>query len=171
MRNWHSTLLYKNPATYYFLTFRSMFMDRGRSWWWWVEEVTDLFVMLLTLSSVLYTYVMCLNNAFRLGCQFFGCRTPKYICNPFFSKIKFLQEKIFLYFCIFEVMCGILELWSWALICKRLWSPGIDFEESILPAYVACGAGTIIRVFVPASQPENRFSGSLKGIQIRALYF
>jgi len=31
MRNWHFTLLYKNLATYYFLTFRSMFMDRGRS--------------------------------------------------------------------------------------------------------------------------------------------
>jgi hypothetical protein len=24
-----------------------------------------------------------------------------------------------------------------ARICKRLWSPGIDFEESISPAYVA----------------------------------
>ncbi len=25
---------------------------------------------------------------------------------------------------------------TWARICKRLWSPGIDSEESISPAYV-----------------------------------
>jgi hypothetical protein len=55
-----------------------------------------------------------------------------------------------------------------ARICKRLWSPGIDSEESISPAYVACRAGTTVRVVVQASQPENRFSGSIKGIQIRA---
>ncbi len=33
-----------------------------------------------------------------------------------------------------------------ARICKRLWSPGIDSEESIPPAYVAWRAGTTNRV-------------------------
>ncbi len=55
-----------------------------------------------------------------------------------------------------------------ARICKRLWSPGIDSEESISPAYVACRVGTTNRVVVPARQPENRFLGSMKGLQIRA---
>jgi hypothetical protein len=56
---------------------------------------------------------------------------------------------------------------SGARICKRLLSPGIDSEKSILPAYVACRAGTTNRVVVPARQPENRFL--VKGLQIRAL--
>ncbi len=47
--------------------------------------------------------------------------------------------------------------------------PGIDSEESISPAYVACRAGTTNRVVVPAPQPENRFLSSMKGLQIRAL--
>jgi hypothetical protein len=55
-----------------------------------------------------------------------------------------------------------------ARICKRLWSPGIDSEETIPPAYVAWRAGTTNRVVVPARQDENRFLGSLKGLQIRA---
>jgi hypothetical protein len=54
-------------------------------------------------------------------------------------------------------------------ICKRLRSPGIDSSESIPPAYVACRAGTTNRVVVPARQAGNRFLGSLKGVQIRAL--
>jgi hypothetical protein len=58
---------------------------------------------------------------------------------------------------------------SRARIWKRLWSPGIDSEESISPAYVACRAGTTNRFVVPACQAENRFLGSLKGLQIRAL--
>jgi hypothetical protein len=33
-----------------------------------------------------------------------------------------------------------------ARICKRLWSPGIDSEESISPAYVAWRASTTNRV-------------------------
>jgi hypothetical protein len=57
----------------------------------------------------------------------------------------------------------------WARICKRLWSPGIDSEESISPAYVACRAGTTNRVVEPSRQAGNRFLGSLKGLQIRAL--
>ncbi len=42
-------------------------------------------------------------------------------------------------------------------------------QESISPAYVACRAGTKNRVVVPAHQDGNRFLGSLKGLQIRAL--
>ncbi len=55
-------------------------------------------------------------------------------------------------------------------ICKLLWSPGIDYAESISPAYVAWRAGAKNRVVVPARQVGNRFLGSLKGLQIRAQY-
>ncbi len=59
----------------------------------------------------------------------------------------------------------------WARICKRLCSPGIDSEESIQPADVAWRASTTNRVVVPARQAGNRFiGGSLKGLQIRALF-
>jgi hypothetical protein len=58
---------------------------------------------------------------------------------------------------------------SWARIFKPLWSPGIDAKESIPTAYVAWRAGTSNRVVVPARQAGNRFLGSLKGLQIRAL--
>jgi hypothetical protein len=51
--------------------------------------------------------------------------------------------------------------------CKRLWSPGIDSEESISPAYVAWGAGTTNRIVVPASQAGNQFLGSLKVLKYR----
>ncbi len=54
-------------------------------------------------------------------------------------------------------------------ICKRLWSPGIDSEESISPAYVAWRAGTKNRVVIPARQAGNRFLVSLKGLQIPVL--
>ncbi len=57
---------------------------------------------------------------------------------------------------------------SRARICKRLRSPGIDFEEAIPPAYVAWRANTTNRVIVPARQARNRFLGSLKGLQIQA---
>ncbi len=57
---------------------------------------------------------------------------------------------------------------SRARICKRLWSPGIDSEESILPAHVAWRASSTNRVFVRARQAGNRYLGSLKGLQIRA---
>jgi hypothetical protein len=56
-----------------------------------------------------------------------------------------------------------------ARICKRLRRPGMDSEECITPAYVACRAGTTNRVVVPARQAGNRFLGSLKGLEIRAL--
>ncbi len=55
-----------------------------------------------------------------------------------------------------------------ARICNRLRSPGIDSKESIPTAYVAWRAGASNRVVVPARQAENRFQGSLKGLQIRA---
>ncbi len=58
---------------------------------------------------------------------------------------------------------------TWARICKRLWSIGIDPEESILPAYVAWRAGTPNRAFVLSRRAGNRFLGSLKDLQIRAL--
>ncbi len=56
-----------------------------------------------------------------------------------------------------------------ARICKRLWSLGIDSEESIPPAYVAWRAGTTNRVVVPARRAGNQFLGSLKVFQIRSL--
>jgi hypothetical protein len=52
-----------------------------------------------------------------------------------------------------------------AHICKRLRRPGIDSEDSIPPAYVGWRVGTTNRVVVHG----NRFLGSLKGLQIRAL--
>ncbi len=42
-------------------------------------------------------------------------------------------------------------------------------EESIPPGYVAWRVGTFKRVVVPAIQAGNRFLGSLKDSQIRAL--
>jgi hypothetical protein len=57
----------------------------------------------------------------------------------------------------------------WARICKRLRSPGIDSDESILPVYVAWRTGTTNRIVVPGRQAGNRFLGSLIGLQIRAL--
>jgi hypothetical protein len=58
---------------------------------------------------------------------------------------------------------------AWDRICKRLRRPGIDSEDSIPPAFVVRRAGTTNRVIVPARQAENRFLGSIKGLQIRAL--
>jgi hypothetical protein len=60
------------------------------------------------------------------------------------------------------------KTWSRARISKRLWSPGIDSDGPIPPAYVAWRAGTSNRVVVQASHAGNRFMGSLKGLQIRA---
>ncbi len=57
-----------------------------------------------------------------------------------------------------------------AQICKRFRSPGIDSKESIPPTYVAWRAGTSNRIVVHARQDGNRFLGSLKGLQILALY-
>ncbi len=54
-------------------------------------------------------------------------------------------------------------------ICKRLWRPGIDSDKPNPPAYVAWRAGTTNMVVVQARYAGNRFLGSLKGLQIRAL--
>jgi hypothetical protein len=56
-----------------------------------------------------------------------------------------------------------------ARICKRLKSPGIYFKESIPTASVGWRAGTSNGVTIPARQAGNRFLGSIKGLQIRAL--
>ncbi len=70
---------------------------------------------------------------------------------------------------------------TWDRICKRLKSPGIDSKTwarickclrsagIYSAAYVAWQAGTTNSVVVQARQAENRFLGSLKGLQIRAL--
>jgi hypothetical protein len=50
--------------------------------------------------------------------------------------------------------------------CKRLWSPGIDSEESISLAHVAWRASTTNRIFIPAR--TNGYLGPLKGLQKRA---
>ncbi len=67
-----------------------------------------------------------------------------------------------------RVGIGLLYRLPRARICSRLWSPGINFEESIPPAYVAWRAGTKNRVVVPVRQAGNRFLGSINGLQIRA---
>ncbi len=61
-----------------------------------------------------------------------------------------------------------LQLQTLAPICKQSWTPGIDSEESISPAYLAWRASATNRVVVPARQAGNRFLCSLKGLQIRA---
>ncbi len=62
-----------------------------------------------------------------------------------------------------------LKLEPRARICKRLWSPGIDSDGPIPPAYVAWRVGTTNRIVVQARHAGNRRLGSLKGLQIRAL--
>ncbi len=59
--------------------------------------------------------------------------------------------------------------WTWARICKRLRSPGFDFKKSIQPAFVARRAWSSNKVSIQARQVGNRFLGSLKVLQIRAL--
>ncbi len=58
-----------------------------------------------------------------------------------------------------------------ARICKRLRRPGIDSKESIPQAHGAWRAGTSNRVVVTERQVGNRFLGTLKGLQIRALLY
>jgi hypothetical protein len=54
------------------------------------------------------------------------------------------------------------ETGSWARICRRLRSPGIDSKESVSPACQAWRAGATIKVVVPAHHARNRFLGSFK---------
>jgi hypothetical protein len=89
------------------------------------------------------------------------------------------------YHCVTSIKCtnGLLTFYlkdssaaymyvSKAHICKRFRSPGIDFEGSIPPAYVAWRTGStnrVVELVVPARRAGNRFLGSLQGLQIRAL--
>ncbi len=75
---------------------------------------------------------------------------------------------VFLYSYLAGYKCRMLTPVFW-LLCSRLWSPEINSEESIPPAYVAWPASTTNRDVVPARQDGNRFMGSLKGLRIRAL--
>jgi len=56
-----------------------------------------------------------------------------------------------------------------ARICKCLRRSGIASEDSIPPACVAWRTGTTNMVVETARKAGNRFLGSLKGLQIRAL--
>ncbi len=73
----------------------------------------------------------------------------------YLNKIRNIWRRFFLF---------LLHRWAetWARICKRWRRPGINSEESILPAYVAWQVGTTNRVVVPARQAGNRFLGPLK---------
>ncbi len=90
----------------------------------------------------------------------------------FFQKLTvFLDEKLFVTLSKFSKLITLYRdlNWvavkdSWARIRKRLRSPGIDSKESILPAYVACRAGTRTLHMLAESIP-----GLLKRLQIRAL--
>jgi hypothetical protein len=54
---------------------------------------------------------------------------------------------------------------SRARICKRLWSPGIDSEESISPVYVAWRASTKNRVsYQPGRLRIDTRTGFIRGI-------
>jgi hypothetical protein len=63
-----------------------------------------------------------------------------------------------------------LSQYTEPVFVKRLWNPEIDSEKSIQLAFIAWLAGTTNSVGIPSRQPGNRFLGSLKGPQIRALY-
>jgi hypothetical protein len=65
-----------------------------------------------------------------------------------------------------KVGTGLLYRPARARIWKRLWSQGIDSEESTPPGYVGWRAGTTNRVAVPARQGWYRFLGSIKDSQI-----
>jgi len=94
----------------------------------------------------------------------FPCRA---ICVLLFCLKDDIRDHIRYYY----QRCRPLKLATWARICKCLWSPGIDSQESISPAYVAWRGqyDKYCRGFVPARQSENRYLVSLKDLQIRAL--
>ncbi len=60
-----------------------------------------------------------------------------------------------------------LCLKTYNTICKRLWSPGIDSEESISQAYVT--GGPVRQIGFCTGQAENRYLVSIKDLKIRAL--
>jgi hypothetical protein len=61
-----------------------------------------------------------------------------------------------------------LTIQTRACICNHLWSPRIDSEKSIPPAYVVWQAGTKNGVVVLTRQAGNRFLGFSTGLQIWA---
>ncbi len=69
----------------------------------------------------------------------------------------------------FPLLLKCKSSFNWARICKRLRSPGIDFKESVPPAYVAWRASTSNRAVVPNRQSGNRFLCSFKSLQILTL--
>ncbi len=75
------------------------------------------------------------------------------------------------YICWIQVKIHISDQTS-LRICNSAVPVFLNFEgaqESIPPAYVAGRVGTTNRVVVPAHKARNRFLGSSKGLQIRAL--
>jgi hypothetical protein len=66
----------------------------------------------------------------------FPCRA---ICVLLFCLKDDIRDHIRYYY----QRCRPLKLATWVRICKCLWSPGIDSQESISPAYVAWRASTI----------------------------
>jgi hypothetical protein len=66
-----------------------------------------------------------------------------------------------------QVGIGLSYRSALARICERLWSPEIESEDSNFVAHWR--ASTTNTVVVPARQAGNRFLGSLKSLQIRAL--
>jgi hypothetical protein len=65
----------------------------------------------------------------------------------------------------------LLLLSKLARIGKSLRRPGVDSKEPIPPAYVAWRSGTSNKVVALARQAGNQFPGSLKGLQIRILFY
>jgi hypothetical protein len=101
------------------------------------------------------------------GSCFFDGHLEKYVYEEYEEKPKVFFVWTGLTSREPHLLPGRLKPQTRARICKRLWSPGIDSEESILPAHVACRAGTTNRV-VPTRQAGNQFLGSWKGLQIWA---
>ncbi len=107
---------------------------------------------------------LCLSNSLFLSTSFFS---PFFIFSHFFISLFYFFLFYFsphLFLLIFPLLSltfssiyctslfsSLLYL-SWARICKRLRSTGIDSNESIPPAYVAWWAGTVTLIGVYAGQ-------------------
>ncbi len=109
----------------------------------------------------MYLYVACMQYSLMLSLSY---HIPS-VAIYHFCGVQYVRRKSTVVY-----LLPIQRVFYRVRICKRLWSPGIDFEESISLAYVAWRAGTPNRVAVPSRQVGNRFLGSLKGLQIRAQY-
>jgi hypothetical protein len=137
--------LHQHPASPFFYFSLPLFHSSGPQ----ATALTDIHI-LFSLSSIFLFHSSPLPFSYRRH-QNFILFYPSFLFSSSFSLAK-------------------TDLHSRARICKRLRSPGIDYKESIPPVYVAWRADTSNRVVVPARQAGNRFLGSLKGLQIRALY-